>query len=385
MMSNASTPENSSESSPQPTENPSTSSAGGGGSSPTIVIQQSGFSRNLGRIFFWAGWLGFVICLVMIGLLRSERKEYYDTTGGIQERYHSGSKTGKDKIAIITIRGVIFEGDGFVKRQIDRIRDDENVKAVVVRVDSPGGTVAGSDYIYHHLDKLKREKGIPLVVSMGSIAASGGYYVSMAVGKEKDSIFAEPTTVTGSIGVIIPHYDIYEFLKKHGVVNDSIASGDRKQMLSMTKPITEEHREILQEHVNDFFNRFKEIITRGRPVFSSPNEESTGYEIVDAESGRNLATGEVFTAYRAKDFGLVDRIGFLEDAIKRATEIAKLDKDTVRVVSFQRPPSLMDLTGFAQAQGQSNIDLSAFLELSSPRAYYLASSLPPLVSSRRAD
>lgn len=355
------------------------------GSPTTVVIQQNTFSRNLGRIFCWSGWLGLVICLVIIGLLRSEREEYFDTTGGIQERFHSRSKTAKDKIAVVTIRGVIFDGDGFVKRQIDRIRDDENVKAVVVRVDSPGGTVAGSDYIYHHLDKLKREKGIPLVVSMGSIAASGGYYISMAVGEQEDSIFAEPTTVTGSIGVIIPHYDIHELLNEHGIKNDSIASHERKQMLSMTKPIKPEHREILQEHVDDFFNRFKEIVTRGRPVFRDANQGSAGYEIIDGETGRDLATGEVFTVYKAKDFGLVDRIGFLEDAIDRAADLAKLDKKTVRVVRFQRPPSLMDIAGFANAQNQTNIDLSMFLELSSPRAYYLASSLPPLVSSRRAD
>lgn len=355
------------------------------GSPTTIVIQQSNFSRNLGRIFLWAGWIGVVFCLVVIWLLRSQREEYYDTTGGIHERYHSRSKTSNDKIAIITIRGVIFEGDGFVERQIDRIRQDKDVKAVVVRVDSPGGTVAGSDYIYHHLDKLKREKGIPLVVSMGSIAASGGYYVAMAVGEQEESIFAEPTTVTGSIGVIIPHYDIHELLNEHGIKNDSIASHRRKQMLSMTKPIDPEDREILQQHVNDFFYRFKEIVTRGRPVFHSPNQGSTGYEIIDGKTGRDLATGEVFTAYRAKDFGLVDRIGFVEDAIDRAAELANLDKQAVRVVRYQRPPSLMDFAGFAQVQNRPKIDLSMFLELSSPRAYYLASSLPPLVSSQRAD
>lgn len=351
----------------------------------TIVIQQSGFSRTLGRIFFWGGWLGFIACLIIIGLLRSEREAYYDRTGGIRERFHSGSKSAESKIAIISIRGVIMDGDGFVKRQIDRIRDDKNVKAIVLRVESPGGTVAGSDYIYHHLDKLRREKNIPLVVSMGSIAASGGYYVAMAVGDQEDSIFAEPTTVTGSIGVIIPHYDLHVFLEeKLKIKNNSIASGDRKQMLSMTKEMTPEHREILQGHVNDFFRRFKKVITFGRPAYRTANEESEDYPIADVATGRDLATGEVFTAYRAKEFGLVDKIGFIEDAIARATELADLNAEDVRVVSFQRPPTLMDLAGIS-AQDQRRMDLSMFLELSSPRAYYLASSLPPLVSSRRAD
>ena len=115
----------------------------------------------------------------------SARRDYFDVTQGIRERFHSGAEGGRDKVAVISVRGIILEGDGFVKRQIDRVRQDERVKAVVVRVDSPGGTVTGSDYIYHHLKKLREERNIPLVVSMGSIAASGGYYISMAVGDQE--------------------------------------------------------------------------------------------------------------------------------------------------------------------------------------------------------
>ena len=100
----------------------------------------------------------------------------------------NGAKFADNKVAIISISGVIMSGEGYVKNQIDRARDDSSVKAVVVRLDSPGGTVTGSDYIFHHLDKLRQEKGIPLVVSMGSIATSGGYYVSMAVGEQEKSI-----------------------------------------------------------------------------------------------------------------------------------------------------------------------------------------------------
>jgi signal peptide peptidase SppA len=136
---------------------------------------------------------------------------------------------------VLRVAGIIAEGDGYAKRQIDRIREDENVKAVVVRVDSPGGTVTGSDYLYHHLTRLRKEKGVPLVVSMGSIAASGGYYVSMAVGDQEKSIFAEPSGATGSIGVIIPHYSLTGLMKRYEIENTSIASHPNKQMLSMTK------------------------------------------------------------------------------------------------------------------------------------------------------
>ena len=117
--------------------------------------------------------------------------------------------TPRKKIAIIDVAGAIMEGEGFVKRQIDaRAGRHRASSAVVLRVNSPGGTVTGSDYIYHHLRELVDERKLPMVVSMGSICASGGYYVAMAVGDEPDAIFAEPTTWTGSIGVIIPHYDL---------------------------------------------------------------------------------------------------------------------------------------------------------------------------------
>ena len=163
--------------------------------SPVHVVLSTRTSNGR-RLVTTLGWLGFLVTAVLLVSQRS-RKEYFDTTKGTQERFHSGAEKGRDKVAIIALRGVIMEGDGFVKRQIDRVRKDKRVKAIVLRVDSPGGTVTGSDYIYHHLKRLRQERDIPLVVSMGSIAASGGYYVSMAVGDQERTIFAEPTTTTG--------------------------------------------------------------------------------------------------------------------------------------------------------------------------------------------
>src|SRR6187200_580421 len=143
-----------------------------------VVYTQSLFSR----LFGWVGWLGFAVCFILLLSTWSLFSDYFDTTGGIDEKFVQGQEFGTDKVAILSIEGIILDGEGFVKSQIDRIKEDKNVKAVVVRVDSPGGTVTGSDYIYHHLNKLRKEKKIPLVVSMGGMAASGGYYVSMAVG-----------------------------------------------------------------------------------------------------------------------------------------------------------------------------------------------------------
>lgn len=283
---------------------------------------------------------------------------------GIEEQFHSLSKTGSDKIAIISIEGTILDGDGFVKQQIDHIKKAKDVKAIVVRVDSPGGTVTGSDFMLHHLNELRKESGLPVVVSMGGIAASGGYYVSMAVGDTENTIFAEPTTWTGSIGVIIPHYNMSKLMETHGVESDSVASHRLKGMGSITKEMTAEERAIFQGLVDESFDRFKQIVKSGRPKMSD-------------ETLTEVATGQVFTTGQAIKHGLVDKEGFIEAAIDRAIELASLNRDDVKVVKFKQPLSFSDLLMGAKAAPPS-FDLSAILDLSAPRAYYLWTSLPGL-------
>lgn len=338
----------------------------------TIVIYTQ---STLSRIFGWVGWAGFVICGLLLLSLSVAFSDYFDTTRGIEERFVQGKEFGSDKVAIISIEGVIYDGDGFVKQQIDRIRDDENVKAVVIRVDSPGGTVTGSDYILHHLKKLRDERKLPMVVSMGGMAASGGYYVSMAASDEKNVIFAEPTCETGSIGVILPHYDVSELLAWAKITDDSIKSHERKQMLSPTKKMSDEDRAIVQAHIDSMFERFKSIIKEGRPIFEK-----------DPSALEQLATGEIFTADQALKHGLIDKIGFQEEAIDRAMELGGLDAKTTRVVRYRRSATLMDSLGVPVAQAQSaSLDLPKLLDLSAPRSWYLATSLPAIATSRRAD
>jgi protease-4 len=350
---------------------------------PTVIIQpapRGSLSRLLSRL----GWLLFVICLLMLISKERSTREYFDTSEGILEHYHSLSQTATDKVAILDIEGVIGSGS-YAKRQIDRIARDTNIVAIVLRVNSPGGTVTGSDYIYHHLKKLKEKTKLPIVVSMGGIAASGGYYVSMAVGSEEDSIFAEPTTTTGSIGVIIPHYDLSGLMARFDIKDDSVFSHERKQILSMTQTMPAEHRAILQDHVNDAFKRFKQIVMAGRPALK--NDENI---LVDTTSGRNLATGEVFTANMALQYGLIDRIGFIEDAIQRAIELARqknssLDPDNIRVVRYDAAAGFLDFIPLIRSQQAPNGTLEALLELSIPRRYYLSTTLPALIMARDPD
>jgi protease-4 len=351
---------------------------------PTRVILEKPSQR---RAWSWLPWaiagVSFLVAMSSVGA----SARYFQKQGQVAERWHSLSREAPTKVAIVDVVGAIMGGSGFARQQLDRIAEDDSVKAIVLRVDSPGGTVAGSDELHHRLAGLVAKRDIPVVVSMGSIAASGGYYVAMANGGREDVIFAEPATLTGSIGVIIPHSDFSKALRKIDVTDDSITSGPLKEMLSPTKErppeLAERERKVLQALVDDMVARFKEVVKGGRPKLDEA--------AIDA-----VATGQVFTARQAKEAGLVDRIGFVEDAVDRAVELAGLTKETARVVRYVRPRGLLDdllgldvsPTARAPAGGNSVADallsrsvLDAFVDWTTPRAWYLCSWWPALVAS----
>jgi protease-4 len=341
-----------------------------------IIIQQP--PTAFGRYGKWLlGALGLAVLFIIS--LYSSYHSYFTPTDAPTEKWHSLSKTAMEKIAIIDVSGAIMDGeDSFAKKQIDRVKEDDSVIGVVVRINSPGGTVTGSDYIYHHLRELKAERGkeepFPIIVSMGSICASGGYYIAMAVGDEKQAIYAEPTTWTGSIGVIIPHYDLSGTMKEIGVADDSIASAPLKQMGSPTKPMTPEEREVLQELVDESFKGFKEIVMSGRPKFKD-----------DSAALDAAATGQIFTAKQALERGLVDKIGFVEDAITRVAELTNKSPDDLRCVQYEEPATLMGslLGADTSLRPSGRIDIGALIDLTTPRAYYLWSWLPAALSNTR--
>jgi protease-4 len=341
---------------------------------PQIVIQQR--TPLFGRFGKWL--LAALVIAVMIAISSYSRyQSYFSPTDAPQEKYHSLAQFATKKIAIIDVSGAIMEGeDSFAAKQVERVRQDPDVVAVVVRVNSPGGTVTGSDYIYHHLRDLADKRKLPIVVSMGSVCASGGYYVAMAVGNQANTIFAEPTTWTGSIGVIIPHFDVSGGLAKLGVTEDSIASGPLKKMGTPTRKMTDAERKILQTLVDDSFKEFKAIVVSGRPKFKDNSSE------LDA-----VATGQIFTAKQAQAHGLVDQIGFVDAAIARAAELAGVSTDSVRCVKYEKRPTFFgSILGESQTHvpGTSAVsDLSAVLDLATPRAYYLWSWLPAVLSNSK--
>jgi protease-4 len=337
-----------------------------------IVMQQPTAFGRYGKVLLV---LLVLAVLTIVGQSASYRS-YFSPADAPQEKYYSLSEEATDKIAIIKVEGAILDAEGFIKKQIDRVREDDTIKAVVLRIDSPGGTVTASDFLYHQLRDMLEERKIPMVVSMGSICASGGYYMAMAAGEGEDVIYAEPTTWTGSIGVVIPHYDVSGLLASWKVEDDSIASHKYKLMGSPTRQQTPEEkaeeRKLLQELVDESFQRFKEIVLRGRPKLKE-----------DDATLAEATTGRIFTADQAQKLKLIDKKGFLDAAIERAAELAGRELSSVRCVHYEEPPSSLKMllgakTGLTPS---GRIDLASVLDLTAPRAYYLCTWLPAVLSN----
>jgi protease-4 len=322
----------------------------------------------------WVMWLAVavaVFCLLGFFTMSAQFASFLNLDAKLSEKNVRVSGATDEsmllatqKIAIIDLSGAITHEDGFPKWQLDQIRDDDKVVAMVLRVDSPGGTVTGSHYLWHQLQKLRTDKKIPLVVSMGGICASGGYYISMAVGNEADVIWAEPATLTGSIGVIFPHYDVSALLKKWDIKDDSITSNPIKAAGSPTREMNPEERKIFQDIIDESFDDFKKIVQTGRPNLT-------------AEQLTKATTGQIFTAKQALALGLVDKLGFLEDAVAQAAKLAGLtDPKTYRAVKYSKPSSLFgDASSLLGKTPSSPDGISRVLQhlqsISAPRIYYL--------------
>ena len=208
------------------------------------------------------------------------------------------------KIALVEVDGVIKDSDDIV-RQIKKYKEDHSIQAIVLRVDSPGGGVAASQEIYDQLLKFKSD-GRHIIVSMGSVAASGGYYVSCAA----DTIFANPGTITGSIGVIFEFPILQELMDKVGVKMEVIKSGALKDVGNPDRKMTPEEQKMLQSVIDDTYDQFVTVVAKNRHL---------DYNFV-----KGLADGSVFTGRQAMQNGLVDKMGTLEDAISAAGVICNL-------------------------------------------------------------
>ena len=220
---------------------------------------------------------------------------------------YSGGKTGHfafgDKIAIVEVRGVITQSSGVIE-ELQQYLADDGVKAIILRVDSPGGGVGPSQEIYREIMRIKSNSKRKVVTSMGSVAASGGYYIACA----SDLIVANPGTITGSIGVIMQFSNFEDLLKKIGVKGVVLKSGEHKDIGSPFREMTLEEKRIMQEVLDNVHQQFIQAVADGRKL-----ERSKVAQIAD---------GRILTGEQAKNLGLVDQLGNLQDTIDITAKLA---------------------------------------------------------------
>ena len=242
--------------------------------------------------------VGIVISLVALLVLSGNKKQI-----------------GEGKIALIYVDGVIMGGRGqttlwgesggtdALMKELREARDDETIRGIVLRINSPGGSAPASQEVGEEIKKL-RQSGKPVVTSMGDVAASGGYWLAAVT----DKIYANPATLTGSIGVYIPYTNWEELFQKVGIRSEKIKSGPHKDILSPDRTITDEERAIIQSMVDDLYEQFITVVAEGRRL--------------EKEKVRQLADGRIYTGNQAKALGLVDELGNLYDALDAARQLA---------------------------------------------------------------
>ena len=205
-----------------------------------------------------------------------------------------------------------------VREVLDRARGDDEIRAVLLRIDSPGGSATASEQIHAELARFRTERDVPVVAQLLGTAASGGYYVAMAA----DRVQAHPTTVVGSIGVIFSSVNFAGLMDKLGIEDQTITGGEFKDIGSPYRSLTEEERAQIQSIVDDLHARFREVVDRGRPALGAAEVEA-------------LADGRIYSARQALENGLVDEIGTIDDAVRMLA--GRLGAEQVRVVAYHRP------------------------------------------------
>ena len=300
-----------------------------------------------------------ILAIVCVGLLTV--RSPFDLSSGanapLNETVYSGKSSAHDKIAIIQINGVIMEGLlNYPHKQIEQAVEDDHVKAIVLRINSPGGSVTASDDLHHRLMNLRDGKTPgkhgapkPIVVSMGSLAASGGYYIAMP----GQTIVAERTTLTASIGVYSAFPNVNELGHKVGFSMTTIKQGEIKDSGSPFREMSDHEREVWQDMVNHAYLQFLQVVETGRKdrlqkplleefdVKPAKGEENLKHPPSKGPYKRYLADGGIFTADKAKELGLIDEIGYLDDAINIAHKASGLGAD-YKVVKYEQAPSLIE-------------------------------------------
>lgn len=286
---------------------------------------------------------------------------------------HKDKQAGRDKVAIIDLRGLITDspsatifgpGENPVDHIVTRLRraeDDTNVKAVILRINSPGGTVTASDTLHDEVRRFRERSGKPVVASLGEVAASGGYYIAIAA----DEIITQPTTITASIGVVIQTMNVSDGLARIGIQSRAVTSGRNKDMANPLAPMRDGHYELLQGIVDQFYARFSSLVRERRPG-------------IDAGAFADVTDGRVITGDEAARVGLADGLGGIHDAFARAKSLAGIEHASlIKYTSRGRAASTVYTRADAPPSATTPMNIEVNLLrldtpwLTSPNAWYL--------------
>ncbi len=317
--------------------------------------KRSSISRIFWGLVFGLSFLAnvalFLLLIGLVAFVATGRTRFYE-----EAVVREGPRT--DKIVLVHIDGVIGDDQAdYVYRQLQTAREDRNVRAVIVGINSPGGTISGSDRIYQDILAYRRETGQPAVAFMQGMAASGGYYASVAC----DRIVAEPTAITGSIGVVMSYFVFQELLEnKLGIQPVYLAKGAKKDWPSSFREPKQEELDYIQERLlNPAYERFIEIVQAGRASILPPDQV------------RNLADGSIYVAPKALDEKLIDEIGYLDDAVEAVLSLAGIQD--AQVVEYRKPFSVMDMLS-VESRSSFKLDRTTLYELSTPQVLYMWSA-----------
>lgn len=330
---------------------------------PQVIEVKAGGNRTALWTLLGVG-LGFSLPVIMCGVLFLAMMIGLGVMGTAVSSPTSSGAAGSsgfgDAVAVVRVEGVITHSDssefsnnatsGRVIADLEAAANDDTVKAIILRVDSPGGTVTGSAQIYEAIQQLDK----PVIVSMAGVAASGGYYISAPA----DYIMARPDTTTGSLGVVLTLYDAQELSEKVGVKVSSITSGPNKTIGSPWEDMTAEQQEILEAFIDESYDEFVRIIADGRNL--------------DKETVLALADGRIYSGRQAQEVGLVDELGNFDDAIAKAAALGGIAGDP-RIVEYEHLPSLQDmLLSFSSQLQKSEADraMEIVAEFTTPTLEY---------------
>ncbi len=301
------------------------------------------------------GALALFVLLIVSSFVGSLGQMVRGSSAAFEEALVDGNPRGKKKLLMIPVSGVILDGEAGplggsvvtspwrIRRVLELARKDDDIRGVLLLVNSPGGGVTASDTILQELRTFKEESGLPIVAFFKDVAASGGYYVAMAA----DRIVSHPTGITGSIGVIMRMLNYRDLYAKLGLSEETIVSDDTpyKDMGSPTRKMRPDERAKFEAILQEMYERFVTIVDQGRPS-------------LDTATVRALANGSIYSAGEAKELGLVDTIGYREEALSTLRELAEVDEDAP-VVTYQQVPGLLESLLMKSGAGRSNAGIES--------------------------